>query len=139
MSNYHLKLAIGASKLPGGRETLRKRRSFRIDTLGGVPRIWRPLAAVSRPSFRNQPDGDHAAGNGRKTKMAGLATKLATSVLALAAMMPAAFAQSKEPIKIGAVLSVTGAAAGLGVPERNGLQIAEKAINAKGGVKGRPI
>src|SRR5215211_8044562 len=47
--------------------------------------------------------------------------------------------QTPEPIKIGAVLSVTGAAAGLGVPERNGAVVAEKAINAKGGIKGRPI
>ena len=47
--------------------------------------------------------------------------------------------QAQEPIRIGAVLSVTGAAAGLGVPERNGAVVAEKAINAKGGIKGRPI
>lgn len=51
-----------------------------------------------------------------------------------------AYAQtSQEPIKIGAVLSITGAAAGLGVPERNGALVAEKAINARGGIKGRPI
>jgi branched-chain amino acid transport system substrate-binding protein len=47
--------------------------------------------------------------------------------------------QGQEPIKIGAVLSVTGPAAGLGVPERNGAIVAEKAINAQGGIKGRPI
>lgn len=46
---------------------------------------------------------------------------------------------SGEPIKIGAIVSATGAGAGLGVPERNGLLLAEKAINAKGGVNGRPI
>src|SRR5688572_11965747 len=51
-----------------------------------------------------------------------------------------AFAQtSGEPIKFGAVLSVTGVGAGLGVNERNGLLLAEKTINAKGGFKGRPI
>lgn len=44
-----------------------------------------------------------------------------------------------EPIKFGAVVSVTGAGAGLGVNERNGLVLAEKTINAKGGFKGRPI
>src|SRR5262249_56249677 len=48
------------------------------------------------------------------------------------------FAQG-EPIKFGAVLSVTGVGAGLGVNERNGLLLAEKTINAKGGFKGRPI
>ncbi len=44
-----------------------------------------------------------------------------------------------EPIKIGAVLSLTGPGAGLGQPERSGILLAEKAINARGGVKGRPI
>jgi len=53
----------------------------------------------------------------------------------------AAFAQatSGEPIKLGAVLSVTGVGAGLGVNERNGLILSEKTINAKGGLNGRPI
>ncbi len=44
-----------------------------------------------------------------------------------------------EPIKIGAVLSLAGPGAGLGHPERNGILLAEKTINARGGVKGRPI
>lgn len=44
-----------------------------------------------------------------------------------------------EPIKIGAVLSITGPAAGLGIPTRNGMLLAEKAVNAAGGVRGRPI
>ena len=44
-----------------------------------------------------------------------------------------------EPIKIGAVLSITGAAAALGVLERDLLAMGEKLINAKGGVRGRPI
>lgn len=44
-----------------------------------------------------------------------------------------------DPIRIGAIVSVTGAGAGLGVPERNGLLLAEKDINAKGGVNGKPI
>ena len=48
------------------------------------------------------------------------------------------FAQG-EPIKFGAVVSATGVGAGLGVNERNGLLLAEKTINAKGGFKGRPI
>jgi branched-chain amino acid transport system substrate-binding protein len=48
-------------------------------------------------------------------------------------------AQAGAPIKLGAVLSVTGVGAGLGVNERNGLLLAEKAINARGGHKGRPV
>jgi branched-chain amino acid transport system substrate-binding protein len=49
------------------------------------------------------------------------------------------FAQTQEPIKIGVVLSLTGPGAGLGQPERNGILLAEKAINDAKGVKGRPI
>ncbi|HVL56262.1 MAG TPA: ABC transporter substrate-binding protein [Burkholderiaceae bacterium] len=58
-----------------------------------------------------------------------------------AALGPAfAFAQAQqEPIKIGAVVSLAGPGAGLGQPERNGILLAEKVINAKGGVRGRPI
>lgn len=46
---------------------------------------------------------------------------------------------SGEPIHIGIVTSITGIGAGLGVPQRNGALLAEKAINAKGGINGRPI
>ena len=62
-------------------------------------------------------------------------------ILDVAGYGPAALAQapSGEPIKLGAVLSVTGVGAGLGVNERNGLILAERAINAKGGHNGRPI
>ena len=44
-----------------------------------------------------------------------------------------------EPIKVGAVLSLTGPGAGLGIPERNGIQLAEKRINERGGIRGRPL
>lgn len=59
-----------------------------------------------------------------------------------AAMLLAGFgaaAQSKEPVKIGAVLSLTGPGAGLGQPERSGILLAEKAINERGGIRGRPL
>ncbi|WP_219215961.1 ABC transporter substrate-binding protein [Variovorax boronicumulans] len=49
-----------------------------------------------------------------------------------------AFAQP-APIKIGSVLSLTGPGAGLGQPERAGILLAERVINEKGGVRGRPI
>ncbi|HEX2890334.1 ABC transporter substrate-binding protein [Vineibacter terrae] len=63
------------------------------------------------------------------------------SVATVAALlaMPAHAQTSGEPIKIGAVVSITGAGAGLGGPERNGMLLAEKAINAKGGIQGRPL
>ncbi len=60
----------------------------------------------------------------------------------LAALLLASFgaaAQSKDPIKIGAVLALTGPGAGLGQAERSGIQLAEKTINDKGGIKGRPL
>jgi branched-chain amino acid transport system substrate-binding protein len=58
-----------------------------------------------------------------------------------AALAPSALAQQAtgEPIKIGAVLAITGPGAGLGVPTRNGVLLAEKAVNASGGIRGRPI
>jgi branched-chain amino acid transport system substrate-binding protein len=48
-------------------------------------------------------------------------------------------AQTGEPIKIGAVVSLTGPGVGLGQPERNGIMLAEKVINEGGGIKGRPV
>jgi branched-chain amino acid transport system substrate-binding protein len=46
---------------------------------------------------------------------------------------------SGEPVKVGAVLSLTGPGAGLGGPERNGILLAEKRINERGGIRGRPL
>jgi branched-chain amino acid transport system substrate-binding protein len=57
----------------------------------------------------------------------------------IAAPPGTAQAPSGEPIKIGAVLSLTGPGAGLGQAERSGVQLAEKTINENGGVKGRPL
>lgn len=48
-------------------------------------------------------------------------------------------AMAAEPIKIGSVLSVTGAAAFLGDPELKTLQMYVEEINGKGGVLGRPL
>lgn len=44
-----------------------------------------------------------------------------------------------EPIKLGAVLSVTGPASFLGEPEKNTIQMEVDKINAAGGVLGRPL
>jgi branched-chain amino acid transport system substrate-binding protein len=69
-----------------------------------------------------------------------LALSTAAAVLLAGSLRPLPVAaQSKEPIKIGAVLSLTGPGAGLGLAERNGMQLAEKLINEAGGVKGRPL
>jgi branched-chain amino acid transport system substrate-binding protein len=64
----------------------------------------------------------------------------AVGALALASTLPShAAAQSKNPIKVGAVLSLTGPGAGLGLAERKGMQLAERLINEQGGIKGRPL
>lgn len=44
-----------------------------------------------------------------------------------------------EPIRIGAVLSLTGTYAGLGTPEKNAIDLEVAKINDAGGVNGRPI
>src|SRR5580700_4503680 len=62
-----------------------------------------------------------------------------TAIATLLAGPPSVQAQQGEPIKIGAVVALTGPGAGLGQPERNGMLLAEKDVNDKGGVKGRPI
>lgn len=47
--------------------------------------------------------------------------------------------KSKEPYVIGAIFTVTGDNAPLGVPERQTVEMLVKQINAKGGIKGHPI
>lgn len=46
---------------------------------------------------------------------------------------------SGEPIKIGAILSLTGPYAGLGEPEQNTIEMLQERVNSNGGVAGRPI
>lgn len=47
--------------------------------------------------------------------------------------------ETKDPYKIGAVLSETGTYAGLGAPEHNTLEMEVARINEEGGVNGHPI
>ena len=71
---------------------------------------------------------------------AALSRRAVLRVVAAAAVLPGAGAFAQQgPIQIGCVLSLTGPGAGLGQPERNGVLLAEKEINDKGGVAGRPI
>jgi branched-chain amino acid transport system substrate-binding protein len=48
-------------------------------------------------------------------------------------------ATTGEPYVIGAVLSVTGAQAGLGEPEKKAIEMEVARINAEGGINGRPL
>jgi len=59
-------------------------------------------------------------------------------VLALSLIFATA-AFANEPIRIGALFSVTGPASFLGEPERNTLEMLVKEANAKGGIKGHKI
>lgn len=61
------------------------------------------------------------------------------AMLGLSTAAASAQPASGPPIKIGAVVSLTGPGAGLGNPERAGIQLAEKQINERGGIRGRPI
>ena len=46
---------------------------------------------------------------------------------------------SSGPIRIGAVLDITGAGASLGVPERKTLELLAKQLNDAGGINGRQV
>jgi branched-chain amino acid transport system substrate-binding protein len=74
-------------------------------------------------------------------KIEGSPTRRATlkTIAAVAAMGPVSLFAQQAPIKIGSVLSLTGPGAGLGQPERSGILLAEKIINDRGGIGGRPI
>jgi branched-chain amino acid transport system substrate-binding protein len=58
---------------------------------------------------------------------------------ALAVALGATPAAAEEPIKVGALLSVTGPAAFLGAPEARTLEMLVAEVNAKGGLAGRKV
>lgn len=69
------------------------------------------------------------------------ARKFAVVAALLAAQSVEAVAQDAhgEPIKIGALLSVTGGIAGVGIPQRDGVLLAAKVVNERGGIGGRHL
>jgi len=54
-------------------------------------------------------------------------------------LLSKAVAADKAPVKIGAILAVTGPAANLGAPEARTAQMMVEAINARGGIQGHKI
>ena len=64
---------------------------------------------------------------------------LSAIALGLAATTQLAQAQDQDPIKIGAILSLTGPAAPFGIPERTAAQVVIDKINKEGGIKGRKL
>ena len=63
----------------------------------------------------------------------------AAGAFALTAPIAPAHAQSKEPIKIGFGMALTGPLAGFGKQALLGMKIWEEETNAKGGLLGRPV
>jgi branched-chain amino acid transport system substrate-binding protein len=57
----------------------------------------------------------------------------------ISVLLSGAVAWAAEPIRIGAIFSVTGPASFLGEPERNTVKMLEEDINRSGGVLGRPV
>lgn len=68
-------------------------------------------------------------------RRAALGTCLALAIAAPALAQQAANA----PIKIGALLSMSGPAAVFGIPERDAITVALEDLNKQGGVNGRPV
>ena len=79
-----------------------------------------------------------AAGDARRSAARG-ARALRRGLRAATARRRATARAPQEPIKIGAILSLTGTYAGLGEPEKNLIEMEVKKINDAGGINGRPI
>ena len=75
----------------------------------------------------------------RATLLAGLILSLLLSACGSTPAAPAPAAAPKEPIKVGTILSVTGASAYLGDKMKKGIELAIEEINAAGGINGRKI
>lgn len=57
----------------------------------------------------------------------------------LAVIAPASQAQTQPPLKLGVIVAATGPAAVMGTAARSGALLAEKQINASGGIGGRQV
>ncbi|MGW8285473.1 MAG: ABC transporter substrate-binding protein [Candidatus Deferrimicrobiaceae bacterium] len=60
------------------------------------------------------------------------------AIVALALMMGASV-QAADPIRVGAILAVTGPASFLGAPEAKTLEMLAEEVNAKGGINGHKV
>lgn len=72
----------------------------------------------------------------RRMLLAVLTLSVATG---LASRTDKAYADSKNPIMVGIITTLTGAGAVSGVPTENGIMLAIKQANRAGGINGRPI
>jgi branched-chain amino acid transport system substrate-binding protein len=67
--------------------------------------------------------------------------RIVAALLAVAGVLSgnAAGAQSRPPVEINFILSLTGGAAFLGKGEQQAFDVAEKVVNESGGIRGRPV
>lgn len=65
--------------------------------------------------------------------------KIQLAVVMIIGFLLTAPVLAAEPLRIGALFSITGPASFLGEPERNTLEMLVKEANSKGGIKGRKI
>ncbi|MGH6967622.1 MAG: ABC transporter substrate-binding protein, partial [Stellaceae bacterium] len=72
-------------------------------------------------------------------RQSGFLLSIGAGAVALAAMLATPPARAAEPYEINVILPLTGPAAFLGNGEKTSLELAEKAMNAKGGINGRPV
>ena len=68
-----------------------------------------------------------------------LAAALLLAVVPVAALAPAVAHAAPDPIKVGALVAVTGPASFLGAPEARTLEMMVQELNARGGIGGRPV
>ncbi|MDE1967342.1 MAG: ABC transporter substrate-binding protein [Alphaproteobacteria bacterium] len=73
------------------------------------------------------------------TQQSGFLLGIGVGAAALAAMLAVTPVRAAEPYEINVVLPLTGPAAFLGKGEETSLQLAEKAMNASGGIHGQPV
>ena len=115
----------------------------------------KPVVLVSQEVDRAGLNRRASAGEQGGTTMRGRILRLAMGVLeaAMAAALAVTLvgcsagtsgtgttgAADAEPIKIGAIVSLTGTYAGLGDPEKKTIEMEVKRINEAGGINGRPV
>ncbi|MDE1904241.1 MAG: ABC transporter substrate-binding protein [Alphaproteobacteria bacterium] len=73
------------------------------------------------------------------TRQSGFLFGIGAVAVAAVAMLAPPSARAAEPYEINVILPLTGPAAFLGNGEKTSLELAEKAMNAKGGIDGRPV
>jgi branched-chain amino acid transport system substrate-binding protein len=72
-------------------------------------------------------------------RLSGFFVGIGAAVAALAVIAAASPVRAAQPYEINVILPLTGPAAFLGKGEQTSLQLAEKAMNASGGIHGRPV